>query len=682
IILIAFAWLSPTAAATSDHCESAARQALGVCTTSLAQAQAACFAQTGAACSPDDPVVSGALAALSTSVASSCTTADIRSAGLGQLKTTETFTAQLQAQCSGEIDTITARSLGGPNAVLLADNDTATETCLLAAFEESGRLLQTHLGLYGQCLATPDACQIPSVEAEIEQASSSASAAIATACPDDLLRQKIGLEPEAHVALAADQAQCMTSATQGSTAPFALDCRPTNLPQPDVATAIVIDDLSIARCADGSPYRFWVKTAAEADPRNVLIYLQGGGVCSLENQCASVAANNPGLFTSQDDTFPDRGILGESASHPFADYTRVYLPYCTQDVFIGGGATQVYNENLTVERWGGRNVRAALAVVRNMLWGAQRDTFTSGYRPDDQRVLFSGNSAGGFGVIYNYHHLLDDLRWQNTNALAGAALALDNGQGTGILLIGALVQGLWDARQVQPSYCQTPDCAVGPVLAERTAARLDEQKLLWISNQVDATQANTTNFTDPVVWTNAVRDAYCAAQGADSIRYFLSARPSNTHGMLAADSAFLSVEAAGIPLTDWLAVYEGGFDAVSEGSLVADIPSVAPFDCTVDQTDLDLDGIGSATDNCLNIANADQIDADVDGIGNACDTDLNNDCVTNALDLGLFRQRFFSNDPIADFNSDGVVNAVDLGVLRRTFFTTPGPTSSPSLCGD
>ncbi len=36
-------------------------------------------------------------------------------------------------------------------------------------------------------------------------------------------------------------------------------------------------------------------------------------------------------------------------------------------------------------------------------------------------------------------------------------------------------------------------------------------------------------------------------------------------------------------------------------------------------SDLDLDGVPDATDNCLVVPNADQTDTDGDGIGNACD---------------------------------------------------------------
>ena len=91
-------------------------------------------------------------------------------------------------------------------------------------------------------------------------------------------------------------------------------------------------------------------------------------------------------------------------------------------------------------------------------------------------------------------------------------------------------------------------------------------------------------------------------------------------------------------------------------------------------TDSDGDGVGDDVDNCTLVPNSDQRDTNGDGFGNICDADLNNDGVINAVDLGLLRLVFFSDDDDADFNGDGLVNVIDLGVLRVSFFTLPGPS--------
>ncbi|MFK7888801.1 MAG: hypothetical protein AB8G16_18235 [Gammaproteobacteria bacterium] len=96
--------------------------------------------------------------------------------------------------------------------------------------------------------------------------------------------------------------------------------------------------------------------------------------------------------------------------------------------------------------------------------------------------------------------------------------------------------------------------------------------------------------------------------------------------------------------------------------------------------DADGDGVADDIDNCVNTANANQRDTDGDGYGNLCDADLNNDCVVNAIDLGLFRTVFFTADANADFDGNGTVNVVDLGVLRTLFFAPPGPAGQGGIC--
>ena len=80
------------------------------------------------------------------------------------------------------------------------------------------------------------------------------------------------------------------------------------------------------------------------------------------------------------------------------------------------------------------------------------------------RVLFGGFSAGGFGTLYNYHYVLDDLQWAHTAAYPDAALALDNGEALGVRGLGAIVASDtppigWGARSYLPPYCFRPTAA-------------------------------------------------------------------------------------------------------------------------------------------------------------------------------------------------------------------------------
>ena len=90
--------------------------------------------------------------------------------------------------------------------------------------------------------------------------------------------------------------------------------------------------------------------------------------------------------------------------------------------------------------------------------------------------------------------------------------------------------------------------------------------------------------------------------------------------------------------------------------------------------DVDGDGVNDINDNCTYDFNPQQEDTDGDLFGNLCDADLNNDGITNSLDLGIFKAAFFTSNPDADLNSDGIVNSLDLGIFKARFLTESGPS--------
>lgn len=110
------------------------------------------------------------------------------------------------------------------------------------------------------------------------------------------------------------------------------------------------------------------------------------------------------------------------------------------------------------------------------------------------------------------------------------------------------------------------------------------------------------------------------------------------------------------------------------------------------EEDLDLDGVGDLSDNCLDVPNPDQADANagedddtsipgVQHYGDACDPDLDNDGLVSPADFfSLFRPCLgaaVESDPDcapADFDGDGVVSAADFfSTMRPSLGGAPGP---------
>jgi hypothetical protein len=107
-----------------------------------------------------------------------------------------------------------------------------------------------------------------------------------------------------------------------------------------------------------------------------------------------------------------------------------------------------------------------------------------------------------------------------------------------------------------------------------------------LSNQVDNTQVGTTFFADLPDWLNTARQSYCDTMGTNGLKYFLPAITNNTHVIATRENLYTGYSVDGILMKDWLdlAMADGDtlFDAVEEGTLVADYPGVNAFPCVID----------------------------------------------------------------------------------------------------
>jgi Pectinacetylesterase len=128
------------------------------------------------------------------------------------------------------------------------------------------------------------------------------------------------------------------------------------------------------KCSDGSEFSFWVR---KASPKKVIFFLQGGGACFSAETCAP----DRGLYRTKIEAHLTGGIFDfADKRNPFADYSVVYVPYCTGDVHLGNASRQ-YAPGLTVQHKGYVNGTAAL------------DRLVASF-PRATRVVVAGESAG------------------------------------------------------------------------------------------------------------------------------------------------------------------------------------------------------------------------------------------------------------------------------------------------
>jgi hypothetical protein len=176
-------------------------------------------------------------------------------------------------------------------------------------------------------------------------------------------------------------------------------------------------ELDGAVCADGSPYKFYFRRAAESV--GLVLTLEPGGACWDYDTCGgdgtSRAANLDGLdddhmtampppFGTDEDAIPWGSMfphLGLSDSEVATkNYDQVYLPYCTGDAFLGD-FTATYEEEggegeIEIEH------RGAAAIELASAWLTAE--FAS-----PEHLLVVGSSAGGLGASFHYARLRDAL---------------------------------------------------------------------------------------------------------------------------------------------------------------------------------------------------------------------------------------------------------------------------------
>jgi len=590
LVLLAGPARATTLSTSARHCERTITSRVARCFAKVSRVTNECYLESGAAC-PAGTFDRDRLR-LSNRIHAHCDAADFTE--LGYAVGVDALVERAQEACVGDATSVAVRTFGGPHAVLLEAPTAATRTCVGAAATAAAVAMRRAYLAQANCLRRAHRggnCDVARADAKVAAARAAVVAAAGGACSD--LAGLTGLDSATYADRALTQMRCTLAATLPDAAPFAFDCGPraaVPLPPRGEWTRVVLSESEWGtRCGDGSSYAFWFRLAPQGSPlENVIVDLQGGGVCTNESECLSVSS---GLFRATDNTQPTGGYRSTDPNiNPFWDWTMIALPYCTQDIYAGGGLSNVF-PGITVHRFGAVNLRAGVRYLRDVLWQAMDASDPEGYRPDRLRVLFGGNSAGGFGVSYNYHYLLDDLRWVNTTAAPDSALGLNNGNLVGLLGLGIIINGTvsgWGGRPYAPPYCLDSGCAVVPFRQMRTARRLKAtpyQQFLNISNQVDTTQQATTIFPNSAAWTNAARQAYCATQGRTGIHYFLPAIASPIHGMIQNSSRFQTLTSDGVVVRDFMAAAmadpDSVVDLVEEGSL-ATSASIDPFACTVD----------------------------------------------------------------------------------------------------
>lgn len=143
-------------------------------------------------------------------------------------------------------------------------------------------------------------------------------------------------------------------------------------------------------CRDGSSAGFSMRLGT--DPSKVMMFFEGGGACFEAMNCAANPKNVPDHAR-----FPGGGGIfhQEDERNPYSDWTWVYFPYCSGDVFVGN------TSNVAIKHLDGVQQFLGDANMRLFL---DRLVPTIGPETVDELSVV-GISAGGIAAVVNTKRL-------------------------------------------------------------------------------------------------------------------------------------------------------------------------------------------------------------------------------------------------------------------------------------
>lgn len=312
------------------------------------------------------------------------------------------------------------------------------------------------------------------------------------------------------------------------------------------------------------------------DPGKLAIAFDGGGTCYDANTCiGSALAGNPLYELEADETVQSLEQIGglgnrNNPANPIADFTQVFIPYCTADLHIGDN-DQTYVLPLpdgigtvpwTIRHRGADNVAFVLHSLA--------DYYGNEIGAAPREVFLTGLSAGGYGVLYHTPAIADWLPWRTRlRVMVDAA----NGVVTGNFYDRALTgDGVWRARDHLPpilaaAFDAGPD-AIGVEIFKSLGGTYPRARFGQYTTAFDATQILffnvDRNIDDPGAWLDPVQ---LLAAGFEwtlrartyqiltalqvwNYRFYFAA--GDEHTVLASDRFFDERSAGDVLLSDWL----------------------------------------------------------------------------------------------------------------------------------
>jgi hypothetical protein len=289
------------------------------------------------------------------------------------------------------------------------------------------------------------------------------------------------------------------------------------------------------QCADGSEHMFH---SLDRDPDKVLLYYQGGGACFSAETCDFVSGTYK--VTTDEDDHPGEDATGifdwDDPDNPFADWSVVFVPYCSGDVFQGNAETE-YAPGFVVQHRGGLHAQKGLDYVV--------DTY-----PDAAQLFVAGSSAGGVPTPKIGGLAADALPDTEITVLADASGGYASRQP-----LNAAIGGLWGTAESLPDWPELADVdptEIGiPNLFTIAGQHAPRVEFARFDNAFDQVQQSFSSLAGGDTTVLDVLDENEAATEAGGVDLDVYVAPGTDHTILGRPELY-TLEVEGVTFLEWL----------------------------------------------------------------------------------------------------------------------------------
>jgi hypothetical protein len=293
-----------------------------------------------------------------------------------------------------------------------------------------------------------------------------------------------------------------------------------------------------AVCADASPVHFLEHIA---DPTHVVLYFEGGGACFSADTCAFNGPDKSYISSSlaTPEAMAQRGGMFDLADprNPLADFSFVYVPYCTGDVHLGD-IERTYAPGLTVEHRGHRDAMVAL------------DHLATAY-PDASEIVVAGSSGGSVPTPLYAGLVADDFPDARIVSIADSSGAFPDDP-----VLNVVVGSLWNTLASVPDWPETRDVELGdwsiPGLFRYAGLHAPQITFARFDYAHDAVQSFYTELVGIAADDmETLIDGNAAAIEAAGVPVASYVAPGEAHTILGAPE-FYTLTVGDVPFIDWL----------------------------------------------------------------------------------------------------------------------------------